>query len=662
VRDVLKKALYAVGVLALAAVAVALGVAAREGGVNPMGVVAGKLGHLALFVVFWFAVYVVGRACSRFLLDRDETPPELAAALGVAAMVVLAFVMGAAHVISVWLARGFIVGAAAAGAYFFRRDLARVPERVQRWLDELEVSTAGLLVVVGAIALPLALTAAVPPYYWDSLTYHLAVPKAYADAGGFVYLPYNVYASMPMGGSLFYLWPYLWDGLITAKASHLVVTFLAAALTYRLARIWLGQFFAAMAAAMVVLTPPVAAAMAAAHNDHFVIMSAAGALYVYFAQHPGRGGGEETGRSWLAVGVLLGAAVAVKYTAYAVFAAFIPVWAYDVIRGRLKIRWVLKAAVVVFVLVLPWLAKAYVERGNPTFPLLYGVFGGRDFSAEQSERLLAWQGEMGYGDAVGDFILLPYRVSVAGDSAYERFAGIYLPFLLPLAALAFVFFRRGGRVAVYAWVYLIAWFFGSRILRFLGGALPAFSVAAAGSLAAADGWCGRWGRGFSRGWRAIIVGGLALVAVSYFPLPLLSSLDTYAYFLGAEREDYLAERVGFMRAQLFMNKELPPDAKVLLLFTNHTLYLEREAVYDSFLEASAFLLAAEDARDPRELYDLARGWGCTHVHIYHSFEPKVWDHYDRHARTMLYGFLKRYGRVLYRDDMNDVYELVGDDL
>jgi hypothetical protein len=96
---------------------------------------------------------------------------------------------------------------------------------------------------------------------------------------------------------------------------------------------------------------------------------------------------------------------------------------------------------------------------------------------------------------------------------------------------------------------------------------------------------------------------------------------------------------------------------VLMIFTNHTLYLEREAVYDSFFEASAFLLAAENGAEAAALYELARGWGITHVHIFHLFEKKAWPSYSKHTKNAFYEFIEKYNKPLYRDPLNDVYEL-----
>ena len=649
-----KRALAVAALAAVCVLFVALSVAAPREGFNVFGALAGKLWHLALFFVFWFAVYALGRGVARLLFGRAAWPPDLVWALGVAAAVASAFALCAVGLAYGWLAKALVVTGAAAGVVLLRKDLARVPERLTRWLAELEPSSAVLLVGTAALALPLALNAAVPPFYWDALTYHLAVPKAYADAHGFIYMPDNVYASMPMGGSLFYLWPYLWDGLITARASHLVATVLALSLTYRLTRIWLSRFYAALACAFVMLTSPVMVVIGGAHNDHFQILFTVAALYVYFKWS--RGGAAAPKRAWLALGIFVGAALAVKYSAYAVVAAFVPIWVYDVIRKRVRPSWVVKAVIVAFVMVAPWLVKAFVERGSPVFPLFYDILGGRGFTAEQADRLMAWQFGMGRGRGLIDLVLLPYRVSVEADVGYKEFSGIYLPFLLPLAALAALFFRRGGRLVAFGWLYLLAWFFGPQQLRFLGAGLPALAAAAAGVLAAAEGGWDGWPR---RLWRSFVLVGAFLVSIPFFAGALLGATANFTYLFAPDRDGFLRSRVGFFAAQEFINEELPADAKILMVFTNHTLYLERDAAYDSFLEASALLLAAEKAKDGAELYALAREWGCGYVHIYHSFEPEVWPYYAPRARDVFYDFVRRYGVLIYQDRLNEVYEIAG---
>jgi len=619
---------------------------------NTVGLLLGKAWHLALFAALWLAAYFAGRALFRVLRLPGDLPPEVATAAGVVAFSVGAFALAAAHLAYAVVAKVVVVAVLAAGAYPWFRRLRTEPGRLRRWLAELEPGPAAWLFAAGVLTFPLALAAAEPPIYWDALTYHLAVPFKYLSAHHFVYLPYNVYASMPLGATMFYLWAMMWDGLTCANASYFVATLLAAAVVYRLARRWLPQFYAAAAAFLVYFTPVFFVVMPGAHVDHFLMLYVGAALFLYLApREPGTAVGLPRAA---AGGLFLGAALAVKYTAIYALGAFVPLLAYDLVRRRLRVREAALFLAVAFLLVAPWLVKAYVERGNPVFPLFYDVLGGRDFTSAQAEALIEWQHGMGAGRAWYDYLLLPYRISVEADFDYKAFAGVYLPFLLPLAALAAVAFRRAGRVVAFGWAFFICWSLGPQQIRFLDGGLVALGVAAAGTLAAAEEGWGVRGRAV---WRAGIVAVIIFSAVAYNVGGLVHTQEGIGYLAGQTTEEFLDEKCAFYRAQTYLNEDTPPDSKILMVFTNHTLYLEREAVYDSFFEASAFLLAAEEGADAAGLYRLAREWGVTHVHLFHLYEERGWEYYTVQTKNAFFDFLERYTRLAYQDPLNDIYEL-----
>ena len=619
---------------------------------NMVGALLPKMWHLLLFGALWLAAYFAGKAVLKLLRYPPEIPPELAIAAGAVVFSLAAFGLAAVHLAYGFIVKAVVIAVLVLGFYPWARRLRAAPTRTRRWLAELEPGPAAWIFFAGLLAFPLALAAVQPPLYWDALTYHLAVPEKYAAAHGFIYLPYNTYSSMPLGATMFYLWGMLWDGLTCANASYFAASLVVVALVYRLARFWLPQFYATAAAFLVFFTPVFFVVMPGAHVDHFLMLYVVAALYAYFL--PGLAGDARPPRRALAVGIFLGAALAVKYTSIYVLGAFTPILIYDLVRRRLRWR---DAAVILaggFAFVVPWLVKAYVERGSPLFPLFYDVLGGRDFSRVQAEHLVLWQHGMGAGRSWCDYLLLPYRISVRADFDYGYFAGLYLPYLLPLAAVAALAFRRAGRLVAFAWAFVACWSLGPQQLRFLDGGLAALAVVAAGSLAAVE---RAWGAAARGVWRAGVVVLIIFTGLAYNVGGVLHTLEGFDYLAGESRERFLETKCGFYLAQKFINEKTPPDAKVLMIFTNHTLYLEREAVYDSFFETSAFLLAAEKGADAAGLYELARRWGITHVHIFHMFEKKAWPYYSKHTKNAFYEFIEKYNKSVYRDPLNDVYEL-----
>jgi hypothetical protein len=51
-----------------------------------------------------------------------------------------------------------------------------------------------------------------------SFTFFYRLPKVFAEAHSFVYLPRLVYASMPHGAEMIFTWAHLWDGVVAAAA------------------------------------------------------------------------------------------------------------------------------------------------------------------------------------------------------------------------------------------------------------------------------------------------------------------------------------------------------------------------------------------------------------------------------------------------------------
>jgi len=91
-------------------------------------------------------------------------------------------------------------------------------------------------------------------------------------------------------------------------------------------------------------------------------------------------------------GLLVGLAMGTKYTAALFVAVPLVGWVALVELRRHRVRFPAKAgrvvlfAAVALAVVSPWLLKNAVMTGNPTYPLLYGAFGGVDWNEEQDAR------------------------------------------------------------------------------------------------------------------------------------------------------------------------------------------------------------------------------------------------------------------------------------
>lgn len=596
--------------------------------------------HVFLFAALAWAAYFTGRLASRFIFRQRDSYWEIELALGFITFGLAAFALGAAQLLFPWVIRAVVLAILGLSAPLLWRYGREADGFFRARLSSL---TPGPALVAGVL-LPLAAAVIVrvglPPFEWDSLVYHIYIPKVYAEAHGFVYLPRLAYASMPLGAEMMFTWAYLWDGVGCAAAVPSLVNALMVVATWRLARRYLDNLWATAAAAFVFLNPTFLAYFTSAYVDMILAAFALMSLLVYLR------GLRNRGDAALA-GFLLGAALAVKYTGIYALIGFAPVLALDLYRRRVTVRRLAVFFVVAFVMALPWLTKAYVERGNPFFPTFYGAFGGRGISPVMAENLDKWQKEIGMGRAPLDYLLLPYRVSVQADQGYQKFDGIILPFSIATLLLSVLWFRR-GRILLYTVFYFGAWaFLASQQLRFLSAALGTLAILAAGVFAYA---AARFKGTLRTATSVVLIA--AVVAFGYAVNTVLCcyfAVDAIRYILTRDADEYLTRVAPVYPADKFVNDNLPEDAVILMIFNDHLLYLERPAIYDSFFEASQTLTNVAKLKNASEVADYVEGLGATHVFTGRFAEDYFWSHYDRATRVLWEGYLDGYTTVLYDD-------------
>ncbi len=596
--------------------------------------------HVFLFAALAWAAYFTGRLASRFVFRQKESYWEIELALGFITFGLAAFALGAAQLLYPWVIRAVVLVILALSAPLLWRYGREADGFFRARLSSLTPGPA----LIAAVLLPLAavviIRVGLPPFEWDSLVYHIYVPKVYAETHGFVYLPRLAYASMPLGAEMMFTWAYLWDGVGCAAAVPPLVNALMVVATWRLARRYLDNLWATAAAAFVFLNPTFLAYFTSAYVDMILGAFALMSLFVYLR------GLRNRGDAALA-GFLLGAALGVKYTGIYALIGFAPVVALDLYRRRVTVRRLAVFFVVAFLMALPWLAKAHVERGNPVFPTFYGVFGGRGITPAMAEQLGKWQKEIGMGRAPIDYLLLPYRVSVQADQGYQKFDGVILPFSIATLLLSVLWFRR-GRILLYTAFYFGAWaLLASQQLRFLSAALGTLAITAAGVFAYAAARL----RGTLRTAVSVVLIAAA-VAFGYAVNTVLccySAGDAIMYILTRDADEYLSRVMPVYPADKFVNDNLPEDAVILMIFNDHLLYLERPAIYDSFFEASQTLTSVAKLKNASEVADYVEGLGATHIFTGRFAESYFWSHYEPATRVLWEGYLEGYTTVLYDD-------------
>ena len=244
----------------------------------------------------------------------------------------------------------------------------------------------------------------------------------------------------------------------------------------------------------------------------------------------------------------------------------------------------------------PWLAKNAVLAGNPTYPLLYEVFGGKSWTAEKNDR---W-----------NRVHRPHDFSpsaLAASLVQVGLASEWLsPLVLPLAALALAV-RRHRAMVVRLWVlfgYVIAawWLSTHRIDRFWIPALPLLCLAAGLGVCWSPHKSWRWGLA---GLLTVVLLGNFLVASSSGP----GCYNRYFVGLGRLRDDPL--RVTPWHR--YFNREVS-HGRVLLVGDAEPFDLEMPVLYSTCFDDSPLELLAK-GRTAAEVRSGLQARGITHVYV-----------------------------------------------
>jgi hypothetical protein len=266
---------------------------------------------------------------------------------------------------------------------------------------------------------------------------------------------------------------------------------------------------------------------------------------------------------------------------------------------------------------LPWLAKNWLQTGNPFFPLMAGFFPGSGVAEGEGSvgfagldvfAKRAWL----YGESGWQITALPLRLFFAGrDDDPQHFDGVLSPLLILLLPWVFKgkWLSEKRLLLGFALLYLAyALFLADMRARYVLTIVPPLVALAV---------YGVFNVYLSIKRPAYLLAGLLLCAGihGYYLWRYFEEIEPLAYLTGAERRDnYLARVLPDYAAFQYVNRDLPPTAKIYLLFIGRrAYYCERDYFHDGG-ELPGFLLGAvRAAKDPADIHRQLTNKRLTHL-------------------------------------------------
>jgi Dolichyl-phosphate-mannose-protein mannosyltransferase len=472
-----------------------------------------------------------------------------------------------------------------------------------------------------------------PPVSRDALIHHLAIPKLWIRHGGFIETPWADFSYFPMNVDLLYLVPLLFGNDRVPAFIHLLFGWGTGYLVYRYLKHREGVVWGMLGLLLFVSTPMVMRLSITAYVDLGMVFFTTASVLSYLRW---RDGGYENAKWLLFSAVCMGLAAGTKYNALVSWlflgAAVCFLYARDTGKQLQAIWWGALFFLVALGVVSPWLVKNLILKGNPIYPLLDNLFvfihGGREPAAFLATGDVPPQGfnffrnrTLLYGEEAWQILLLPLRIFFEGrDHSPQHFDGVLSPLLALAIPLAFIGSQKGHRsffLLFIGFVFTVSAFMADLRIRYILPTVPFMTILAVTGIRNGTEWLQ------SRGNHALMLAGRAV----RFAVPLLiaanlvylgnrlTDIRPLPYLLGGEsRDDFVSRQVGSYPATAFINRNLPDDAVVYLLYlSGRGYYLDREYIHHAGQEAGIVKAMVRSSKDGATLAAFLRSLGGTHL-------------------------------------------------
>jgi len=436
--------------------------------------------------------------------------------------------------------------------------------------------------VTGLTFLYIFITALVPPLFYDSLVYHLAVPQQYIAAGSIVDLKGNIYSYLPGLVQMDYLVFMQLAGDIGVNFFQVAFYLAALTLIYKFAKLVQGDanFTLILAATFPLFVLNSLRCVVDVPVAFFTIL----AVYILMKK-PWLAAAKNTMPRGFSVflGLSLGAIIATKYTGAAVI-LFTAVYCVFLLRAkRIKTAEFLAICIIPFLLLLPYLVRNIIFTGNPVYPFFTGIFRVSPQMAGEAVNYLKHVHGFGEGQGFFDFLIGPY--SMTFDPV--KFGGDVISpiFIISILLVLFVKKKNIGMLLWFCLFYYIVWFLTGQVARYFLGPLMLMIVAAGYAIKKTEGK-------LKYAFFAILI--LAQMRATVFFVE--KYIQPFGIFVATAAEHLTADNVTYYRASQFINAKTRAEAAVLFLGEARSYYCERRVYTNTVFDRMPVLsgLAQED--------------------------------------------------------------------
>ncbi len=544
--------------------------------------------------------------------------------------------------------------------------------------------------LIGIAGVSTFLAAATPPFFYDALVYHLAVPQQYLLAHGFHEMPHHHFSNFPMNAGMLFTVGMSFSGGMLAKLLSWIFAPMTALAVYGFAKTRWGRQTAVLAAAILFLVPGILTLSILTSVDlgvMFYSFLSLSALITWF---------ETRQNSWFFLaGILCGFALGTKYTAFVITFVTLELvvflreaWGKRYSSLFIGLKKMLLLGLLALCCVSPWLMKNEVYTGNPIYPFFNSWFSTHaspfdnydQVSLSRNPLFVFFRTIVGnepfngryWRELLSSYVRSPWTVTMSNTRAAGKTGIVFL------LCFPFIFFVKKldnagryclGIAAVMFFLWLV--FFSGNALRYVFQMFPPLSLATASMLDTVP---------RARISKHCLFVGVGLL-LSYHLCMMFQEfqvLQPYSYlFRNQPEERFLVEHgVNYYPVVDELNQKLPEGSRILYVGELRGYYCEKEfllatnaAVSDDEKLLRRFIAESQDVL---EVLQKLRQQGITHllvnfseIHRLAEIEGDRESYFDFQTAKdthIFHTLFSRHFQLLFSQHQVNVYEVLYDEL
>lgn len=420
------------------------------------------------------------------------------------------------------------------------------------------------------------------PLDFDELNYHLALPEIFFRSHAVAAIPYNMYSNFPLNVEMLYLPALAWEGAHACRAVHLLFLLLCTITVFSIARRHFGPRTALFSALIFMGIPNVIRHSVLAYNDFGLL------LYILLSIHALLEWESDRKDHWLILsGVFCGLAVGTKYTG----AINLLLLSLFVLGSRRRVGPLIRFLLPGLLVSAPWLLKNVFFVGNPVYPFLYGVFGGKYWSTFNMQRYLSIMNAYGTRDLAS----LPRHMTLAWEMDFPLGPALFI--FLPLILFLKRVDHRIKLLLSYVVLYFLFWVNTSPVNRFFLPPAALLCVISGYTIA-----------GYHKKSKVVYGSFITLV---------LGTLSYYLWIIGTGvvlgSAPVKATLNEYFQAASYVDHDLPRQAKLLFIGEPRTFGFKKDIVTSSMFDTAPISALIKTSANAGEVAARLKQQGFTHL-------------------------------------------------